>query len=140
MNDTSRFCESLERLINDVKQKTSTIRDHLSEASDRQVTIAGDSIDRAVGIGELNTRIEIHERYVKESRQLRDAKLRIAGGTFGFCDECSDSIDPRRLAIIPHADCCFSCQAERERFAVPEQEPIAWVGWNDIYGRNPEAA
>jgi DnaK suppressor protein len=140
MKDILRFSESLERQITEVEKKTSSLRDHLSEATDKQVTIAGDSIDRAAGISELNTRIEIHERYTKENRRLHDAKIRIANGTFGFCDECSDSIDPRRLAIIPNAECCVACQEGHERFAIPEEEPTAWIGWSDIYGRNPEAA
>lgn len=31
------------------------------------------------------------------------------------CEDCGQDIDPRRLAAVPEAVCCASCQEDRER-------------------------
>ena len=51
-------------------------------------------------------------------RDLRAALHRVADGSYGLCIDCEDPIAPRRLAAVPWAARCLSCQEnaeERER-------------------------
>lgn len=55
------------------------------------------------GQGELLARID---------RALR--KLEAEPDDFGLCEACEEPIPPRRLALVPYAELCAGCQAERE--------------------------
>ena len=33
---------------------------------------------------------------------------------FGLCEECEEEITPKRLALVPYATLCVSCQAKRD--------------------------
>jgi len=46
---------------------------------------------------------------------VEEALFRIQQGTFGRCLECHQAISLARLRAIPWADCCISCQEQRER-------------------------
>jgi DnaK suppressor protein len=43
-------------------------------------------------------------------RDLRAALSRVADGTYGLCIDCEEPIAPRRLAAVPWAARCLSCQ------------------------------
>src|SRR5436190_23550094 len=45
-------------------------------------------------------------------RALR--KLIEAPGDYGLCEECDESIAPRRLELMPYATLCTECQAARD--------------------------
>lgn len=45
-------------------------------------------------------------------RALR--KLREAPEDYGLCEECEEPIEPRRLALMPHATLCPACQARKD--------------------------
>jgi len=47
-------------------------------------------------------------------RELRAALSRIADGSYGTCVDCEESIHPRRLAAVPWAPRCLSCQENVE--------------------------
>jgi len=47
-------------------------------------------------------------------RELRAALNRVAEGTYSRCVDCGDSIAPRRLAAVPWAARCLSCQEDFE--------------------------
>jgi DnaK suppressor protein len=42
------------------------------------------------------------------------AKLAEGGDDFGLCEACEEPIDPKRLAVVPHATLCVACQARRD--------------------------
>ena len=54
---------------------------------------------------------EIHLSVCEAARR---ALARLEEGEFGICVECGEEISSKRLAAVPWADCCVSCQAERE--------------------------
>ncbi len=41
-------------------------------------------------------------------------KLAQAPQDFGLCQECEEELDPRRLALMPYAELCPSCQGKAE--------------------------
>ncbi|WP_104087479.1 TraR/DksA C4-type zinc finger protein [Cryobacterium sp. N19] len=47
--------------------------------------------------------------------QITQALERIAMGTFGICAGCSEPIATDRLAVVPHAELCVTCQGLAEQ-------------------------
>ena len=58
--------------------------------------------------------------------EIRSALERIAGGTFGICDECGGRIPAKRRDALPWARRCLSCQDNVER-RVRESAGPHWV-------------
>lgn len=51
----------------------------------------------------------------EELKQIVAALRHIEDGTYGFCEDCGESIDDRRLAAMPATPFCTACQAIHER-------------------------
>jgi DnaK suppressor protein len=58
-------------------------------------------------------------RDVDELRDVEAALMRVARGTWGYCIDCGEEIDPERLKALPSAARCRRCQ---ERSENPERE------------------
>ena len=43
-------------------------------------------------------------------REVEDALERVSAGTYGLCVDCGDTIAADRLAVLPQAARCISCQ------------------------------
>jgi DnaK suppressor protein len=46
---------------------------------------------------------------------VREALARFEKGEYGVCEDCEESISPRRLQAIPWARTCVKCQEARDR-------------------------
>jgi DnaK suppressor protein len=46
--------------------------------------------------------------------QMEEAERKLAEGSYGLCDECGTEIAEERLALLPFANYCVTCQKERE--------------------------
>lgn len=42
-------------------------------------------------------------------RRVGMAKLRLADGSYGYCQRCGEPIEPARLKVLPAAEFCLSC-------------------------------
>ncbi len=51
----------------------------------------------------------------REIQQIDAAIARLEAGEYGFCVDCEQEIDPRRLKALPYALFCAECAARRER-------------------------
>lgn len=47
-------------------------------------------------------------------REITGALNRIAGGSYGICENCDEPINPKRLEIDPTARLCIECASESE--------------------------
>lgn len=63
-----------------------------------------------------------HDRFVAMLDELKvklshiDAALaRIGDESYGFCSNCHEMIDTDRLAILPTATLCLSCERQKKR-------------------------
>ena len=61
-----------------------------------------------VGLAEI-------DRDLDELRAIDAALLRVADGSYGFCEACDKPIDVRRLNLTPQALRCIDCQTIFER-------------------------
>lgn len=59
----------------------------------------------AAMVGELNSHV----------RAIDEALLRIGNGTYGFCTKCGNMIDTDRLAILPTATLCLTCESQHPK-------------------------
>jgi DnaK suppressor protein len=80
--------------------------------------------EREALIGELDPRAAPHLDVVAWSTtqsskrviaQITRALARIATGTFGICTGCFEPIAQDRLAVVPHAELCVTCQGRAEQ-------------------------
>ncbi len=61
-----------------------------------------------VGLAEI-------DRDLDELRAIDAALLRVADGSYGFCEACDKPIDVKRLNLTPQALRCIDCQTLFER-------------------------
>ena len=54
------------------------------------------------------------EHAAQELQDVQAARRRLYDQSYGFCMRCDEAIDLRRLAALPAAPFCASCQAEYE--------------------------
>lgn len=54
------------------------------------------------------------ERRERQLRRIDAALARLADDDFGYCQQCGESIDPRRLAFDPTALLCIECASKAE--------------------------
>lgn len=92
-------------------------RELVKADSERYQDLAGrvsDSGEKAVA--DLLVDIDLAEitRDVEELRDVEDALMRIARGTYGVCIDCGEDIDGERLAALPSAARCLECQQRAE--------------------------
>lgn len=68
-----------------------------------------DSEDRATNQPAARYYDAISEAELREIRELQAARARLDAGTYGTCTSCGQSIDPRRLELLPAVDRCTEC-------------------------------
>ena len=56
-----------------------------------------------------------HQTICHVCEAIEEALQRIKTGEYGFCDECGDQIDQKRLMVMPLAQLCITCQQNEER-------------------------
>lgn len=47
--------------------------------------------------------------------RIEQALERLEQGTYGYCENCGESISPERLKALPYATMCMRCKAQLER-------------------------
>jgi RNA polymerase-binding transcription factor DksA len=63
---------------------------------------------------EWEMNLALRESAEAKIKSIKLALERLAQGSYGLCEVCSEPIDPDRLEILPHTRLCFRCaQANR---------------------------
>lgn len=57
-----------------------------------------------------------------EIDEIERAKEKIKSGTFGTCESCGKTIDPKRLEVLPQAKLCIDCARESDKHIVEMKE------------------
>ena len=79
-----------------------------------------DPTDRGSLESDRNLVLRIRDRERKLISKIDEALARIADGSFGLCEECSEPIAVERLKARPVTTLCIECKAaqeERERMS-----------------------
>ncbi len=76
---------------------------------------AADDIDAARATADVETHASLIERAEDELNSIDEALERVEHGTYGLCAECGEEIAAERLAAVPFALRCESCQEKQDR-------------------------
>ena len=99
--------EEKEKIGDEIKSKQINLSD-----IERDV---GDEVDKSMVEQERELNLLLQDREKQHLEAIEEALQRIETGEYGFCDECGDKIDKKRLLVIPLAQLCISCQQNEER-------------------------
>lgn len=108
LNETNRFRTTLEARRNELQRGTQS-RDRLTVES------SADDLDRTQQANEHDFTVSSIQRDNSQMNLVNDALGRIKEGTFGICVACESVIGPKRLAAVPWAKYCISCQEAADR-------------------------
>jgi DnaK suppressor protein len=110
LNDLRKHLEEEKKRLND-RISQLTAQDPFSDPDRVNDNAASDS--------EANEESS-HDRFaamVEEMKgqleQIDLALLRISDGSYGYCTSCKEMIDTDRLAILPTATLCLSCEQKK---------------------------
>jgi DnaK suppressor protein len=107
---------SLDRIEEEVREK---IHETLPlDAEEKNADHAGDVQDfgdEAAASTEQDLNYTLHERYLRELRDIEAVRKRLADGVADRCDDCGEPIDWQRLLAYPFATRCLECQARHEK-------------------------
>jgi DnaK suppressor protein len=101
--------------LKDIKEKLIAERDILIEklkGNDLSVddSETPDPVDLAVRNYSKNVMLAVSENESRQLALIDEALLRIEDEDYGPCQNCQNAINPKRLAAIPWARYCLSCQ------------------------------
>lgn len=69
-----------------------------------------DPVDLAVRNYSKNVMLAVSENESRQLRMVDEALVRLDDDEYGTCQNCEQAINPKRLAAIPWARYCLSCQ------------------------------
>ena len=75
----------------------------------------GDEVDNSMVEQERELNLLLQDREKQHLEAIEEALQRIETGEYGFCDECGDQIDQKRLMVMPLAQLSITCQQNEER-------------------------
>ena len=101
-------------LLEEKKNIELELRSRYEESSeiDRDV---GDEVDFSVVEQERELNLLLKDREKVHLEAIEEALQRIETGEYGFCEECGDTINNKRLLVMPLAQYCINCQQNQER-------------------------
>ena len=59
--------------------------------------------------------------YSETLKDIRQALEKLKKDIYGYCEECGEEIDRRRLEVMPFTRYCIACQREHEKYRVSDQ-------------------
>ena len=86
---------------------------------------SADQMDEIQYASERDLAIRNVDRESRLLRQVKTALRRIHDGSFGTCIDCEGPISPKRLAAVPWATCCITCQDAADRGVQETMESVS---------------
>lgn len=74
-----------------------------------------DDLDRTQQANDQDFTVSSIQRNTRQWHAVKAAIRRVDAGTYGICADCEEAISPRRLAAVPWASRCISCQEAADR-------------------------
>ena len=113
---SDKLMDRRESLVGQVQQAELYSRERDAEATQDPADMAANAYTK-----ELLMSMSTNDRQLLES--IDSALYRIEGGDYGFCDNCGDPIQEKRLEALPWAHHCVKCQELNEKgLLVGEEE------------------
>jgi len=109
-----RLLNRKRRLWQEVKQQ---LRSNIGDGYQEMLAAARDEEDQASVSLMAETNLTLLGPKRQELEAIEEALHRLENGSYGFCEACGQSIEPRRLEIMPEAPLCRNCMSHREKLA-----------------------
>ena len=93
MECRSKLLTSKQDILNRVKEARSNL--------DQNEEKGGDEGDQTVRVLAEQEFLNMHERLRSQLMEIESALARIENGSFGYCEETEEEIEPERLRAIP---------------------------------------
>ena len=74
----------------------------------------GDEIDVATSEIRRNLDIRLHERERHLIQKIEAALAKMSSGTYGYCEECEEPLNLKRLNARAVASLCIACKEDQE--------------------------
>ena len=103
-----KLLERREALVGQVQAAEAYSRERDAEATQDPADMAANAYTK-----ELLMSMSTNDRQLLES--IDSALYRIEGGEYGYCDNCGNPIQEKRLEALPWAHHCVKCQELNER-------------------------
>jgi RNA polymerase-binding protein DksA len=104
--------EQLEIEFKRLTEELTQLQNNASSAEERREgSPFGKREEEATETLELEKRLNLENRIRQEMAKVEHALEKIKKGTYGFCDNCGQPIDPERLEALPQASLCMKCKA-----------------------------
>ena len=110
----SRLESEREHLAQELEQLRASVR---PADERREGSPFGKREEEATEAADLETRLEMERRIRDQLAAVEHALAKFADGTYGFCDECGQPINPERLEALPQASLCLECKAKQAKDA-----------------------
>ncbi len=72
--------------------------------------IGTDEDENASEVEEYTDNLALEKNLEGQLKDINEALVRIEDGTYGFCENCQQEIDPERLLAYPSAKTCIKCK------------------------------
>jgi DnaK suppressor protein len=122
-----RVIGELERFLqSELARLQASLRAVITENRTSESTSLTDMSVHAAETLHTEIRVTLMDRRTQQLVQIQDALARLAGGRYGFCQECDGFIGVPRLRALPFAQRCRDCQGQAERQARRESVAAMW--------------
>ncbi|MEQ1886431.1 MAG: TraR/DksA family transcriptional regulator [Bryobacteraceae bacterium] len=112
--DMKRRRTALERKLRELTTNAGLTDELRIETLADPMDLVQTKTDRDIAVAELDYRAAM-------MRDVRSAMEKMAKSAYGICEECEESISPKRLNAVPWARLCIKCQSEAERHGGHEE-------------------
>jgi len=109
-----RLLERKRRLWREVKDQ---LKSNIGNGYQEMLATARDEEDQATVSLMAETNLTLLGPKRQELEAIEEALLRLENGLYGYCEVCGQSIEPRRLEIMPETPLCRNCMSHREKLA-----------------------
>jgi len=116
-----RLTEVKERLLDRKRRLWQEVKDRLKSniGDDYQemLSTARDEEDQAAVSLLAETHLSLLGPKRMELEAIEEALMRLEQGTYGMCESCGQTIEPRRLEVMPETPFCRNCMSMKEKLA-----------------------
>lgn len=97
------------------KEELIALEEHAGHDRDNLELGHGDDMDIAESVVEQEMSMTIRNRSSREILLINEALEKMHKGSYGFCENCEQNIETKRLKARPFVKYCIDCQTEMER-------------------------
>jgi DnaK suppressor protein len=110
--------KTLQQIRDALLERWRHINKGMGRAGAASTSVVGDQaeiIDIAQALEQIGRDTSLAEQERRELLAIERALAKMATGSFGVCEDCSEEIPSKRLMVVPEARLCANCQTFEER-------------------------